>query len=174
MNTLKQFKTQIIVGTSVLLTCFLVWFGYGASVNTITKCEAVSTTRTIAEFSEYSCGMDFEGNTSCDTDYWDEPASEVWTVRLINGQIHNPNDRPYKIINSELPHVSFAPVWQEMKGETDFDNFSQRRKSKYYIYFDDGDYVEDPFSVHSYCMVNINNEIPIKTWYGIKYSSQLL
>ncbi len=161
-------KKLVLITSSIIFAVGFVWMGYGVEGLEIESCYAKSKKYITAEYSDTTVGVDMEGNVYTDTDYWSEPASDVWIVHTHNGNIDD-TGYPFDISNG-LAVVQYPPHDKSMSRDSYFDNFSQHSRNTYTTYFKDGTYTNDGFHVHDRCMESIGGIIAVKTWYTIRYS----
>ncbi len=145
-----------------------IWFGYDTQSLEVKNCSVKSTKYVKAEYSETDCGYDFDGNYVCDTDYWDKPASPVWTVYTFNGVISD-TGTPHTNQNG-IGIVDMPPHDRSHKKRMDFDNFSYHKKNILTTAFTDGTTATDGINLNNKCIESIGNDTTVKTWYTIRYS----
>ena len=84
MNQNKKIGIGIALTLGVVST---IWAGFDQTYGYVTRCEVRASNYVEAEYSKtdtYPC-TDINGNSGLctDTDYWDEPASDVFEVLII-------------------------------------------------------------------------------------------
>lgn len=166
--TSKQRDIGIVVG--VLTAVVLIYSGFGTELKRVSNCTGFAEKYITAEFSETSVSqctdMDGYSTTCMETDYWSEPASEVFSIYTQNGKINTKH--PHEVVGGVA-----IPAWPEIdvdySGDIDFDNYKRHISTKYTTTFDDGSYVTDPINIHGYCMQMRGENISVKTWWGIGY-----
>lgn len=167
MNRREWVKASFVIG----IVGIIVWAGFDYEYKKLDSCVAESKKWWIAEFSENNIFIDDDGMLSTNTTYWDEIASDIWSIKTINGVINNSNGLNYKISNDLAVLSHYPPKWEEMKMDLDFDNFSKKSENIYYFILSDGSYTKENFNSHKRCMKYLNKKIMIKTWYGISISA---
>jgi len=173
MRAEKRNFVLSILGVS--LFTFLIWNGFSEEHHKITECRAVTSKWVVAEYSSTTVGLDFNGNMTSSTEYWDKPASEVYTIYTING-VSNNTTVPYGIQHGGVAIPSVYPTKREkMSKDYDFDKFSYHTSNKYYVFFEDGDYTTQGLTIHSTCMERRKFEklVTVHVWYGIKRTIDL-
>lgn len=165
----------IIVAVSIMVT-LIIWFGFNSQMANIVSCETTVSKYVLAEFSETSTGVcyDSEGDTyTCvNVDHWDEPASEVYTVKTINGKITY-QSHGFDIVSSFYPPMPLHD--RTFNNEPFFHGFNKKTKGKLVTTVNMSGELEtfdDPISKASQCLLKLESFVVIKTWYGIAYSSE--
>lgn len=176
---MKKEQRNMIIG-ALVFSAFVgfVWYGFGEDQGIVQECEVIVQKYVTAEYSEYSCGLDMEGNTSCDTDYWSEEASDTFKVVTLNNQIAYSNVEDEWISQSTYGFYEppMPPHDVSMKKDFDFDNFQNHRDVTMRVYVErkgEKDYFTESESYHNTCntMREKQGFITIKTWYGISYGA---
>ena len=173
-------RQKIALGiVSVVMVSGLIWYGFSSSISQVNQCTAIVKKYVIAEYSEttYSTCTDSDGNVySCsDTDYWSEPASEIFIAVTTNGEFSGaewPTTIQYGAHYPPMP-----PHNTRMRKSYDFDNFSFKTVADLKVHVTDemtGESSEfsDPISKNPRCVEKLNQFISVKTWYAITYGSE--
>lgn len=170
-------KKQKIIGAAVAVVAAVgIYLGFDTDVAKITACDVTTKLYVTAEYSEYSCETDFEGETSCGTDTWSEPASDIWTVRTYNNQVTY-SDVEHTILTSYEYYTSPMPPRDEgMSRDSDFDNFKNHNIRSMKVYLNrngEADHFSKTASYNPQCNIDREKEkeIVVKTWYGISYNT---
>lgn len=95
MNRREWVKASFVLGVIGII----VLAGFDYEYKKLDSCVAESKKWWIAEFSEVSTSINADGSSSTTTDYWDEIASDVWSIKTINGVIDDSKGLNYKISN---------------------------------------------------------------------------
>jgi len=153
--TLKQWTwTFVIIGSS--MTTYL---GFDSKIYKLESCESVVSKYVTAHFSETTSGVDYEGEFYSETDYWDEPASEVLTVSRHNS----------------LPEYPPMPVHDKsMSNDHHFDRFSFHTNAKLNVLARSGrdtTYFTEGINKAQSCLDKLKGFIVVKEWWGISFSS---
>lgn len=156
----------IIVIGCVLLATVGIYKGFNEKVVYEYNVKKEGNSYIKAEYSEQDCGIDFDGEYSCDTDYWSEVVSEEWQFIAVDGKLQGSNipqsnlDTRFNIIG--YPQITVAHP------KRSFDRYSKR---KYYNY---GMYVLNKWrsideEEYNTLLANLGEEKPVKVkfWYGM-------
>jgi hypothetical protein len=172
----KEKKQKIIGGIIALVGAIAIYVGFGTDIANITACNVTSKMYVTAEYSEYSCGYDMDGEYECETDSWSEPASEVLSVTTYNNKVSSSNvDNPILTTlgyyTSEMP-----PTDTSMSKEKHFDKFQNHSVRNMTVYLNrngESDYFSKTASYNPQCNLDREKEkvITVKTWYGISYNT---
>lgn len=168
---------NILSGLTVLTT--LGFGGFGERQETITQCKSVAKKFWLAEYSEIEVSVDGEGNVSTDTDSWTEPASEVFKVVSIDGELmETSHDIDVTQLNGYfIP--SNNPVQWPVPNSSDLDRVTPRSTGDLSVSTYDpvsADYGQfsDPITKTRKCINMLRQSVTIKTWYSISYSSDFI
>lgn len=165
-----------LLGISCLMGIVFVWIGFDTTKSKVQACTASVTKYVTAEFSEWvtSACTDYDGNlTTCtETEYWSEPASEVWSSATVNG---NPTQGDYNgsMVNGVF-HPNTPPRYEDMSRIPDFDNFKTNVDTSLEVsvsFLGELDFFTQSIRLNEKCISMLGELIVIDTWYGIKYSS---
>lgn len=172
---MKIIKVTLI---SFLLVSIVVvfWFGFHEKKATITYCNIEYSRAVVAEFSETTCSIDLDtGMPDCSTDYWEEPASEIWTVStdVFGSKTVNASFETSTRFNFYIP-ASFPPITKDWSNDLDFDNYSEREHYNFQVGINvDTKRGKDSFSENAswfpHCIQFYTTKTPltVKYWYGI-------
>ncbi len=130
------------IGIGIALTLGIVstiWAGFDQTYGYVTRCEVRASNYVEAEYSKtdtYPC-TDINGNSGLctDTDYWDEPASDVFEAVNVDGQLVQayPEDVVFKTQGGYY-NVPTPPYDQSMSRDYDFDRFSFHNDIEHIVY----------------------------------------
>ena len=174
-NEIKKSKIKgLIILGAISAIIFSVWYGFNTEQHKIVQCKAVTSKWVSAEYSDTTVGLDMEGNLTTDTDYWSEPASDVFTIYTVDGVIQ-PTDLQYSVQYGDIAVPIYPSRLEIMSKNVDFDNFQNHESNQYYVFFEDGDYATHGLSVHPTCMERMKFEklVTVNVWYGIKRSIEM-
>ena len=146
-------------------TGLFIYFGFDYKLDRILSCHASVTKYVTAEYSETTLG--FEGQL--ETDYWSDPASEVYRVSFSNG------GAPTTSHDMELTgtgNLYYPPMPAPYKdySRVGFDGFQQHTKTSLEVYIQ-GSSFSEPLSKYPECVDKIDRFARIDTWYGFSYAS---
>lgn len=151
-------KSLIVSAIAFVVSSTAIYAGYSKNMSVLKECHASVKRYVTAEYSEVSTSIDMEGNVSTSTDFWSEPASEVYSTLKIN----------------ELPEYPPMPSkWLEMRRDYGFDNFQEHTDTNLKIVTGNTSFSE-PIGDTKKCLDKLNQVIIVKTWYGISYGSEWL
>lgn len=154
----KHFKAAMISAV-IAIAAGAVWLGYGDDVYEVRTCTSKVSKFVLANFSETSLEVDYEGKTYMDTDYWELAASPVVSTVRINEPPDYPAMPQHDVSMSRMRH---------------FDNFSFRTKSDLTIMatlFGEVTIFSEGISKAPACLRKVGQLITVKDWYGITYGS---
>lgn len=167
-----------VVGAMCAIIAFVA--GFGSKIAKIDHCVARVDRYVTAEYSAVTVTPCFNGDgslsTCVETDYWSEPASEVFSITTQDGVA-----MPSNLKSTEIHHgVYFPPMpprWDDVKKGSDFDGFKQHTDTGLRVFNTDfgnenQDSFREPISKHTKCLDTIGDFVSIKTWYGSTYSSE--
>ena len=162
MQKLTERHKQILIAVAVSLASMFIYLGFDSSPYKIEMCTSTVTRYVTAEYSEVTFGTDAEGNPTTETDYWSEPASQVWneTVR-----------------NVPAVYPPMPPTWTGMSSDPDFDNFQNHTDTSLIITATaDPDITtfQEPISKVPDCLIMIGHITQVKTWYSITYGTDFM
>lgn len=168
---IKKFDKKnicILIGSIVL---FIVTFcGYGTEISKITDCVTTVKKYVTAEYSDIECGIDFEGNSYCDTDYWSESASDVFEIVTVNGNMGYKAGYFKPLFSSGYYSPPMPSPDKSMSTGSDFNNFLDHSDSKLEVQTNKTRFTEPAYKTES-CLNKLGGRIFVKTWYGISYGS---
>lgn len=127
-------KDWIKISFFIAAVVIIFYAGFDYEYKKLDSCVAESKKWWIAEFSETSTFIDVDGSLNTSTDYWNEIASEVWSIKTINGVIDSSKGLNYKINNSLAILSHYPPRWEEMKKDFEFDNFLKKIRKYLLLY----------------------------------------
>tara|TARA_Y100000588_G_scaffold222812_1_gene236731 strand:+ start:13341 stop:13916 length:576 start_codon:yes stop_codon:yes gene_type:complete len=185
MNQNKKIGIGIALTLGIVST---IWAGFDQTYGYVTRCEVRASNYVEAEYSKtdtYPC-TDINGNSGLctDTDYWDEPASDVFEAVTVDGQLVQayPEDVVFKTQGGYY-NVPTPPYDQSMSRDYDFDRFSFHNDIEHIVYtmktvVEDGiekqvpDYNTKSADFYHTCnkLREQGNAMTIKTWYGLSYN----
>ena len=170
-------KNNIIIALSIISVIVIVIVGFYSTPEyaTINRIESNYETYIEAKFSEYTCGLDFDGDIDCYTDYWSESASNINYVFSVTDQqgIHIIE---YYGDENTITKLSIADPEKnyDFSKEKNFDKYINKRSYNLKVYYITIKGEEDysTISINNYDTVKekIGLTIPINTWYGIRRS----
>lgn len=171
----KRYRTHWLIFLVGIAISFWIFNGFGSSIQKISHCSAVHKKWVNAEYFETSTSIDFDGNLSTQTDFWDEPASETWEVTTLNGVLQSESLPGLSKIDSfGIYRVSkYPPHDLSMKHDFDFDRFSFQEVLAVKVHTS-ADYFSTNADKYLSCVEKIGQIIMVKTWYGNAYSSDYL
>ena len=112
---------------------------------------------------------DMEGNVSyeCETDYWSEEASDLWSSVTIDGQLSNHLGNNYQnefgYFDTQHPPITIRA------NKFNFDNYEKRYSKKIRMYFTDKDFSSLNKKDYKGCISKVGELVTIKTFYGSAY-----
>lgn len=163
MKKIKQFIITNKKPLAILVIAMAVTFsGFSQEMYKVNECHSIVTKYVTAEYSETTTSLDMDGNVSTDTDYWSEPASEVYSITKVN----------------ELPEYPPMPTHDiSMKREFDFDNFKFHTDASVKVLASQMKN-KTQFSVGinqaGKCIAKVDSVVIVDTWYSITYSSNFI
>lgn len=165
---------RVLIGLSALtLTGF---GGFSERQETITQCKSVAKKFWLAEYSEVETSIDADGSISTSVDNWTEPASEVYQVISIDGELmETSHDIPVVQLDGYFIPSNNPKQWP-VPNSSDLDRVTPRKTgellvSTYNPVSADYDQFSDPITKTSKCINMLRQSVTIKTWYSISYSS---
>lgn len=172
----EKLGIAVIVAGAVIAT---VASGFSNAISSVDQCRATVKKYVTAEYSEMTVSMctDFEGNmsTCMETDYWSEPASDVFVALTVNGELQG---RQY--FETDLRYGAHYPIMPahdtRMRSHPDFDNFEYHTNASLKVLVTDkltneSSVFSEPMSDNSKCINKLGGVITVDNWYGITYSS---
>ncbi len=171
----------------IAVVVILIWYGFGSRKEHITQCKVIAKYYVTADFSQTETypvvSTDANGNTTTkletSTEYWSEPASAIYRVETVDGDV--------SLVDGELEGMSGArwgiPKMPRhdigMRNMYNFDASQYHRERTLYVFtysneLKDHDQFREPVSKNGTCIDNIQNEVKIKTWFGVSYGSNFL
>jgi hypothetical protein len=131
---------KILIGlVSLTLLNIVFWNGFETKRFSEYQLRQIGEAFQTAEYSETSCGLDFDGEFSCDTEYWSEPSSEVWVFTSDNGQLINSNI-PKRSLSKDPIYLVYSlngcpPKWTDVK-RSNLDSYRRHQNYKYIVLLD--------------------------------------
>lgn len=148
--------------------------GFGERSEIVEQCESSVSKSVRANYSELETGIDFDGEVYTSWNTWSEPASDVFTVKTLDGKVHSTSHR------FELHDRGgyFAPPMPEhdtrMKGGRHFSRFSKGTSSNLKVRTFDGEKqrsFDTDVKGSNRCVEFIGRPITVSTWWGISYDT---
>lgn len=155
-NFIKENKL-ILIGLCV--ATIIVCAGFNTKMYKVAACTSTVTKYVTAEYSEMTSGIDMDGDLYTETDYWSEPASEVYSIKKYN----------------ELPEYPPMPEHNtSMKRDFHFDNFQFHTDTKVEVAASspgDTTMFTVGISKAAHCISKLESDVEVDTWYTITYNS---
>lgn len=165
-----KFKTNFGIFIIIAIPAvFLIWNGFSNQITTIKSCNAISTKKMIAKYSE----RDFE----LEMDYWSEDASDIYVVNSINGELNDirnhKNVEKLAYMSTLGFYSSETPsVYSDYEVENNFDNFEESKEYSATVHFYNGMKTSDSIANYNKCLDYQLNQKDIKiTMFYNKISS---
>lgn len=161
---------KFLLGFTVL-SAGIIYAGFGSTYGTVKACSATVKTYMTAEYSETSVDINADGTVSPSTDYWSEPASEVYKIVTKNGQLKYSS---YEF-DERIQHAAYYPPIPKpdmsMKKDREFDNFKRHTDTGLLIAVGTLEPFDEPITVNPKCIASLGKIAGVKTWYGITYAA---
>lgn len=171
MKIIKKFdKKKVCILSGIVIFGVSIFCGYGTEINKVSDCVTTVKKYVTAEYSDIDCGIDFEGNSYCDTDHWSEPASDTFEIVTVNGIISYKKGVFEEGFNNGYYFPPMPLHDKSMKSQSDFDSFADHIDSKLEVQTEKNRFTEPVHKTES-CLKKIGGRIFVKTWYGISYGS---
>lgn len=175
-------KERWRICAAVVVILSVVLFGFEKRLATLDQCKAVVSRYITAEYSETTISvctnMDGHVSTCMDTDYWSEPASEVFTVTTVDGYLFSilGEFTPLQSTNAWLPPMPHE--WKDMRNSSTFDRFKYHTDSKLHLFVKEHvsgetSRIGQNLNKTPRCLERLNQTIVVSTWYNITFSSNL-
>ena len=156
---IKKLNEHQIFGICAAVLAIFIWLGFGSADYKIDTCYSTVSRYVTAEYSETTIGIDMEGDTYMETDYWSEPASEVYAEDALN------------------EHVVYPPMpkhYKSMASDYDFDSFQFHTDTNLLIRAsntEESTRFNESISQVAGCLNNLNTTVVVKTWWTITYGT---
>jgi hypothetical protein len=181
----KTKKTMVLLSMAFIITVIfnLVWFGYNVRHDIIRQCEVESVAYVTAEFSETYpetyIGADGYIETTIETDYWTEAASDVYVFITINGALSESHGVLNKWSNEGWAIPAMPSHWaydKNLRNRYDFDRYKFHLDTKLTVNAVSSEDYEDYSFTEStnknlLCISKVDETVEVKTWWGISYGS---
>lgn len=163
-------KKALIIGGAVGLIIAIIMNGFDKHQTTIESYSTEFSTYVLAKYSETNVGVDFEGHTYIETDYWDEQVSATWFVSTVKDSIIEYNC-PTDLIEGYTCRTPEITI-QHRKG-SHFNRYDKVRSIKYYVDYGDGDFSTADKEEYEAARLKLGEYVTVKTWYGGAYGFDL-
>ena len=169
-------RKEIAIAAASLIGVVAIGLGFNSDIYKVKHCVATVKKYVMAEYSETtteSC-TDANGNSSLctSTDYWEERASQVFTVNTVDGVAQSePNSRLHEAGYPSMPQPD-----KGMAASLDFDRFSRHTDESLNIQIENdagSDIVSKSISFNPHCIKTIGLYTIVRNWYGFNYSVRL-
>jgi len=117
----------------IVLFIFIIWYGFNTKTFESYHLRQIGEAYQTAEYSEYICGLDYDGEISCDTDYWSEPGSEVWGFTADNGKLKDSNI-PQNLLSHDKRYLLYSMDGCPQKWRVPTKNLDSFRRHQDYTY----------------------------------------
>jgi len=152
-------KKKILIASSVVGFAAFVGLGFNTTSYQIDTCTSKVSKYVTAEYSELETGIDMNGDFYSETNYWSEPASEVFI----------------EVVTNSTPVYPPMPAHDtSMRRESDFDNFKFHTDASLTVsgFDEEGRTVfTENISKATSCLNKLDAVVEVKTWYTITYGS---
>ena len=174
MKNFKEKLPYIYIAIGVSVFTIFIYSGFNTQQKEILRCVAVNKKWVQAEYSEINpvVTTDAEGYThvEMETDYWDEPASEVFVATTVNGQLQREGIAAeksgygfYRVANYPVHDLS-------MSRDSNFERFKKNNVTTTNVYFI-SDRTSIDVSNYSKCVSMLGKIVEVKRWYEISYKT---
>jgi len=164
----KRNKQIVLFVSIAAITALLIYLGFNTQMYKTELCTSTQTVKMVAEFSDTTMVVDYDGNAYPKTDYWSEDASMTYYVEMVNHTIVGTNAVYHTVSGIAYPLDTFD-YSKSAKQDLGFDRFKLKKSSTIHQHISGNDYVSISRSQYMSCIENIGKWVKVRKWYMFAY-----
>jgi len=164
-----------LLGLAIVIPSVIA-LGYSEKVTTVYGCVSTYSRYVLAQYYKTNLGLNPDGTTRTYIESWTEPASDVYLVKTVNGELESTSHDFDVIMIGSYYAPKEMPIHDTgMRHEYGFSRFIKKNVGNLTISTQSEEDGIDNFSEEigktSSCIDRIDRPTIIKTWYSISYGS---